>query len=209
MSGTDDSKPQTAYPQTAGLQTVDPARLNARLMRNLLPVSFLSRLFTRTTDPRETVRPLWHRVVALSRDPAHYTRAGVADTVEGRFDMILHVLSLTLLRMENSPALAPLTAALTEEFVTDMDGQLRENGVGDVVVGKHMGKVMGALGGRLGALRQALAAADDSLLTEAVLRNIHWNDAPDGPALAAALRQLAAAMADCSDTELRQGDIPA
>lgn len=172
-------------------------------------MSFLSRLLTRTPDPRETVRPLWHKVVALSRNPAHYAACGVADSVEGRFDMIVHVLSLALLEMETRPTLAPLTAPLTELFVTDMDGQLRESGVGDVVVGKHMGKVMGALGGRLGALRQALAAADDSLLTEAVLRNIHWNDAPDGPALAAALRQLAAAMADCSDTELRQGDIPA
>lgn len=168
-------------------------------------MSFLSRLFARSSDPRETVRPLWHRVVALSRDPAHYAQAGVADTVEGRFDMILHVLSLALLRMEGSPALAPLTAALTEEFVTDMDGQLRESGVGDVVVGKHMGKVMGALGGRLGALRAALASPDQALLAEALERNVHWSDAPDAPALAASLRALASRMAACSDADLLAG----
>lgn len=174
-------------------------------MRNLPALSFLSRLFTRTADPRDTVRPLWHTVVALSRDPTHFGAGGVADTVEGRFDMILHVLSLALLRMETSPALAPLTAALTEQFVADMDGQLRESGVGDVVVGKHMGKVMGALGGRLGALRQALASPNQALLVEALERNMHWGDAPDAAALAASFRALTGRMAACSDADLLAG----
>lgn len=178
-------------------------------MRNPQPLSFFSRLFTRTPDPRDRVRPLWHAVVALSRDPAHYATSGVADSVEGRFDMIMHVLSLALLRMEASPKLAPLTAALTEEFVTDMDGQLRESGVGDVVVGKHMGKVMGALGGRLGALRTALAQADAAALVEALERNVHWNDTPDAPALAAAFTALAGRMAATSDDDLLAGRIAA
>lgn len=168
-------------------------------------MSFLSRLFSRTADPRETVRPLWHKVVALSRSPAHYATRGVADTVEGRFDMIVHVLSLALLRMESSAELGPLTAPLTELFVSDMDGQLRESGVGDVVVGKHMGKLMGALGGRLGALRKALASTNEAELVEALERNVHWNDTPDAPALATALRDLAARMAECSDAELLAG----
>ena len=61
---------------------------------------------------------------------------GVADTVEGRFDMIAPILALVMLRMENSAALAAKTGLLTELFVDDMDGQLRESGVGDLVVGK-------------------------------------------------------------------------
>lgn len=176
-------------------------------MRNPSPVSFLRRLFSRTPDPQDRVRPLWHKVVGLSRDPSLYAQCRVADSVEGRFDMIVHVLSLALLRMETSPALAPLTAALTELFVTDMDGQLRESGVGDVVVGKHMGKLMGALGGRLGALRQALASADDTALVEAVERNVHWSDGHDAPALAAHLRALAARLAASADESLLAGEI--
>jgi cytochrome b pre-mRNA-processing protein 3 len=60
--------------------------------------------------------------------------------------------------------LARRGALLTELFVEDMDGQLRESGVGDVVVGKHIGKLMAVLGGRLGALRAALAAGDAELV---------------------------------------------
>ena len=172
-------------------------------------MSFLTRLFARRfsfrADPRDTVRPLWHTVVSLSRDPAHYSACGVADTVEGRFDMIVHVLSLALLRMETSPDLAPLTAPLTELFVADMDGQLRESGVGDVVVGKHMGKLMGALGGRIGAMRSALASPDQALLIEALERNVHWSDAPDANALAAALRALSVRLAASSDADLLAG----
>jgi cytochrome b pre-mRNA-processing protein 3 len=59
---------------------------------------------------------------------------------------------------------------LTELFVTDMDGQLRESGVGDLVVGKHIGRLMSVLGGRLGAYRAALAGQED--LGAALERNL-------------------------------------
>ena len=36
-------------------------------------MSFLSRLLGTAPDPREEVRPLWHRVIELARDPAYYT----------------------------------------------------------------------------------------------------------------------------------------
>jgi len=52
-----------------------------------------------------------------------------------------------------------------------MDGQLREQGVGDVVVGKHIGKLMGTLGGRLNAYRDAMDAGEDAM-AEAVRRDV-------------------------------------
>ena len=57
---------------------------------------------------------------------------------------------------------------LAELFVEDMDGQLREFGVNDVVVGKRIGKLMSVLGGRLGAYRSALNAGDLDKLTAAI-----------------------------------------
>ncbi|HSG56169.1 MAG TPA: hypothetical protein VLA45_12010, partial [Paracoccaceae bacterium] len=63
-------------------------------------MSVLSRLLGTQSDPRDQVRLLWHRVVELSREPSLYSRHGVADSVDGRFDMIVHVLSLAMLRME-------------------------------------------------------------------------------------------------------------
>ena len=83
--------------------------------------------------------------------------AAVPDTVDGRFDMIAAVLCTVLLRLEREPEGLATTAPLTERFVDDMDGQLRQIGIGDIVVGKHIGKMMSMLGGRLGAYRDGLA----------------------------------------------------
>ncbi|MFT4027427.1 MAG: ubiquinol-cytochrome C chaperone family protein [Novosphingobium sp.] len=155
-------------------------------------MSLFSRLFGKRPDDRAEVRPLWHRVVELSRDPAWYATCGVADSVPGRFDAITLVLCAALLRMERDPALGVQTARLTELFVEDMDGQLRESGVGDLVVGKHIGRLMSVLGGRLGAYREALAGGSDAALAEAIDRNVSLGDGRD-PALAAArFRALAA-----------------
>ncbi len=44
---------------------------------------------------------------------------------------------------------------LTEIFIDDMDATLRQIGIGDYVVGKHVGRMMSALGGRLAAFRAA------------------------------------------------------
>ena len=96
-------------------------------------VSLLARLFSSQPDPRESLRPLWHRVVELSRDPALYRDDGVADTVAGRFDMIAAVLALVMLRLERD-GLAQDNVWLTELFVEGMDAQLRETGVGDLVL---------------------------------------------------------------------------
>ena len=52
-----------------------------------------------------------------------------------------------------------------------MDGQLRQIGVGDVIVGKHIGKMMAMLGGRLGAYRDSLS--DDTAFDGALLRNLY------------------------------------
>jgi len=173
-------------------------------------MSFLARLLGTQRDPREEVRPLWHKVVAISRTPDFYARCGVADTIDGRFDMIVHVLSLTMLRMEQSGDLGLMTARLTELFVEDMDGQLRENGVGDVVVGKHIGRLMSALGGRMAALRKVLgqdfASRDAVAMAEVLERNVHWSENADAPALAVSLLALADQLAACSDAEVLAGD---
>ncbi|OCC22426.1 hypothetical protein MB02_16820 [Croceicoccus estronivorus] len=171
-------------------------------------MSLLSRLFQRTADPREALRPLWHRVVEISREPKWYAQHGVADTVAGRFDMITAALCLVLLRLERDPELKGPPVLLTELFVEDMDGQLRESGVGDVVVGKHIGRLMSVLGGRLGAYRDALAQPGEDALAAAIARNLTLVDGADPVDTARALRQLEQKLAELGDDELIAGRIP-
>lgn len=132
------------------------------------------------------------------------------DTIDGRFDMVAAVLALVLLRLEaeGEPA-REAGARVTELFVDDMDGQLRQIGFGDVVVGKHVGGLMGALGGRLTAFRAALGGK--AALPDAVARNI-YRDAPPAPEpvalVATRLHALADTLAATPLGTLLAGDLP-
>jgi cytochrome b pre-mRNA-processing protein 3 len=170
-------------------------------------VSLFSRLMGRRSDTRASLRPLWHCVVEIAREPQWYAKGGIADTQAGRFDAITLVLVLVLLRMEREEPLVAASARLTELFVEDMDGQMRESGVGDLMVGKHMGVQMSVLGGRLGAYRDALAATDDNALHEAVLRNVSLIKDASPKAIAAEIRVLAAQLAGLSGKALLAGEI--
>lgn len=154
---------------------------------------------------------LYQAVVARGREPHWYEAGGVPDTVNGRFDAIASVLAIVLLRLEAEPAAGEPAARLIECFVDDMDGQLRQIGIGDVVVGKRMGKMMGLLGGRLGAYREALAEGTGSF-EEALLRNLYRAEHPGEVALAHSadeLRKLHAALAAVELDALMAGRLPA
>lgn len=152
----------------------------------------LRQLFRRS-DPRETMTPLYATIVAEARVPGWYL-AGVPDTTDGRFDMVASVLSLVLLRLERDDTdTRQAQALLAETFVDDMDGALRQMGIGDLMVGKHVGRMMGALGGRLSAFKAALAGQGD--LAAAIRRNIFRDEAAPEAAVTAVearLRALAA-----------------
>ncbi len=153
-------------------------------------MSFFSKLFSRGPDPKETIRPLWHRLVGLARDPAWYAECKVADTLEGRFDILSTMIALAMLRFEHDPKTVPASARLTELFVEDMEGQLREAGIGDPTVGKKVGNLVSALGGRTGALREALAQEDNAALAAAMERNITFAEGGSPGCVAEKVRKL-------------------
>ncbi|WP_129793551.1 ubiquinol-cytochrome C chaperone family protein [Sphingosinicella sp. CPCC 101087] len=145
-------------------------------------MSFLQRIFGRT-DPRRAYDPLYRAIVAAAREPGWYREGGVPDTVGGRFDMVAAITALVLLRLESEgDAGREPSVLLTELFVDDMDSSLRQIGIGDYVVGKHVGRMMGALGGRLTALRAARAG--EAGFAAAARRNIYHDSPPSEEALA-------------------------
>jgi cytochrome b pre-mRNA-processing protein 3 len=141
---------------------------------------------------------LYNAVVAAARRPDWYLAGEVPDTMDGRFDMVALILSLVLIRLENESGEAPkqLCADLADRFIADMDGSLRQEGIGDQVVGKHIGRMMAALGGRLGAYRDA--GDDDVALAVALQRNLWRGDPVADDAVAwvvAESRRVAAGLA--------------
>ncbi len=180
----------------------------------LMPL--LDRLFPslrHRADPRAALRPLYAAIVARGRETHWYAQGAVPDTLDGRFDMIAAILCAVLLRLEGEDDARQGSVWLTEIFIEDMDGQLRQIGIGDMIVGKHIGKMMAALGGRLTAYREGLAEGGDpnTALHGALVRNLYRGDAPDAAALdhvAAALRALWAALADTPTQALLAGGLP-
>ena len=170
-------------------------------------MSLLASLFSRKDD-RAPLRPLYAALIARARQPHWYEEGAVPDTIDGRFDMVAAMMSLALIRME-ALGLQNEGARLTEIFVEDMDGQVRQIGFGDLVVGKQIGRMMGALGGRIAAYRAALAG--EAPLDEAVTRNIFRGEAPEPAALAhvsAGLRAFAATLDKLDAASLLAGTLP-
>ena len=169
-------------------------------------MGLIDRLFGRHRG--DEVAALYTAIVARARAPHWYLAGAVPDTVDGRFDMVAAILSFVLLRLETDPDGPVPSARLAERFVDDMDGQLREIGIGDIIVGKHIGKMMSMLGGRLGAYRHGLAGGD---LDAAIVRNIYRGSVPAAPAIDHVRSSLSAfrdSLAETPTETLLAGTLP-
>lgn len=171
-------------------------------------MNLFKRLFVREDD-RASVRPLYAAIAAQARQPHWYVEGEVPDTVDGRFEMVTVILALVLIRLDAIGDAGAIPAALLAEvFVEDMDGQLRQLGMGDVVVGKHIGKMMSALGGRLGAYRTGLAG--EAPMDAALVRNLYGGVTPSPKALThveASARAILDGLSHRSLETLLAGDI--
>ena len=146
-------------------------------------------LFRRSRRP-DTISTLYGMIVAQARLPRFYRDYAVADTVNGRFDMVVLHLTLVLGRMLPDPALKGLGQGLFDRFCQDMDHNLREMGIGDLKVPKEMQRLGEAFYGRQTVYQTALAADDAATLEQAIARNVYGGSPPN----TAAVAQLAAYM---------------
>jgi cytochrome b pre-mRNA-processing protein 3 len=124
-------------------------------------------------SPRaDTIQALYGAIVAQGRKPGFYSDYGVADTPEGRFDMILLHLILFVRRLRREPGpIRDLGQGVFDLFCRDMDHSFREMGIGDLAVPKHMRRVAEAFYGRAAAYDAAIEG-DDEQLAAVVARNI-------------------------------------
>ncbi|MDP6817106.1 MAG: ubiquinol-cytochrome C chaperone family protein [Alphaproteobacteria bacterium] len=160
---------------------------------NMKLLSDLMRHAKRRAGERERALSLYIAAVEQARRPGFYTDCGVADSVDGRFDLIvLHVfLVIRALRRSAEPG-KRLSDLIFKIMMDDMDMNLREMGVGDLRVGKRVKSMARAFYGRAAAYdsafdadRDGAAAAGDGAgdggeegLEAALLRNIYGAEEP-------------------------------
>lgn len=155
-----------------------------------------------------TIAALYGAIVAQARSPAFYLAYGVPDTVAGRLDMIILHIVLVLRRLGDGTEARALGQGLFDRFCTDMDDNLREMGVGDMAVPKHMLRFGEAFFGRRTAYDAALADVDDKALIDALARNIYGispDQATFAPLLARYVRAAERQLAERDMRSLEQG----
>lgn len=132
------------------------------------------RPFRRSAENR-TIAALYGMIVAQARLPAFYADYGVPDTVEGRFDLIVLHLVLVLRRLAAVDQGRRIGQRLFDRFCQDLDDNLREMGIGDLAVPKHMRRFGEAFYGRQAAYLRALDAPAARDFENALARNMLKN----------------------------------
>jgi cytochrome b pre-mRNA-processing protein 3 len=123
------------------------------------------------TPLRGTIEAIYGMIVTQAREPLFYRGLGVADTVNGRFDLLLMHLWLVLRRLKSVGSGTALSQALFDYFCADMDDNLREMGVGDQAVPKRMRAFGEAFYGRTAAYDMALTEGSEAF-AQALCKNV-------------------------------------
>lgn len=144
--------------------------------------------FFRKDPLQPVIAHLYGRVIAAARQPDFYENYGVADTTQGRLELLeLHAM-LTMRRLK---ALPPPADAIGQRFVDavfeQIEHALREIGMGDTTVPKRMKSIAKGFYGRTKSYDAALDAGDDAELAVTLARNVLDSDTP-APLLARYVR---------------------
>src|SRR5258708_2523626 len=124
----------------------------------------LASLFRRNRH-RDVALMLYEAVVERAREPWFFTRLGVPDTFDGRFELTALHGFLVLNRLKaDRPRAAELAQELFDAMFADFDRSLREMGLGDLGVGRQVKTMAKAFYGRIGAYEAGLKAGEAAAL---------------------------------------------
>ena len=145
---------------------------------------------------REASDLAYRRVVEQSRQSVFFTKYGVPDTLDGRFEIIcMHAfLYLHRLKTERPPA-NRLCQEFFDRMFADFDRALREMGVGDLSVGKQVKRMTRAFYGRICAYEEGIAG-NEAALRAALARNLFGTVSDPAPFVYAMAHYVRGAVAE-------------
>ncbi|NNE84752.1 MAG: phage tail protein [Alphaproteobacteria bacterium] len=122
---------------------------------------------------QDVATKLYNDLVSHARNPAFYLSFGVPDSELGRFEMVcLHsYLLFRRLGRTDIPG-KDLAQSVHDLMFADLDRTLREQGIGDMGIGKRVKKLARNLYGRIDAYETGFAGGTDEL-ADALRRNLY------------------------------------
>ncbi len=166
--------------------------------------------FSGHISTREAADIAYRRVVEQARQTAFFDDYRVPDTLDGRFELVCLHAFLYLHRLKpDRPQASFFCQSLFDRMFADFDRSLREMGIGDLSVGKHVKRMARAFYGRILSYEAGLAG-DDSALATALARNVFGTVGPPDCAaddMAAYVRSTVRGLRGQSAAELLAGEI--
>lgn len=107
-------------------------------------------------DMRDITDDLYSCALLNTREPIFYEKHGVPDSFDGRFDLLLVHLFIIIHLLMGRDEYEDLAQSLFDSVFKDMDQTLREMGIGDMGVPKHMKRMMKAFNGRMHSYQWAV-----------------------------------------------------
>jgi cytochrome b pre-mRNA-processing protein 3 len=132
-------------------------------------------LLRKSAARKEFAMRLEGQLAARAREPFFFRALNVPDTVDGRFDMVALHGWLALERLK-AARMEEAAQGLTDVLFVGFDEALREQGTGDMGMGRRMKAFANAFFGRLHAYS---GAKDETALAEALAKNI-WRGKDPG-----------------------------
>jgi cytochrome b pre-mRNA-processing protein 3 len=126
-------------------------------------------LLRKSAARKQHARRLYDGLVVRAREPAFFAEFSVADSLDGRFDLLVLHAWLALKELKGAPA----AQDLTDLIFTGFDEAMREQGAGDMSIGHKLKAMANAFYGRIAAYD---AAKDEQELAAALAKNL-WRGA--------------------------------
>ena len=118
---------------------------------------------------KQDTRLLYDALVRRAREPVFFAAFGVADSMDGRFDVLVFHAWLVLAELKGGA----LAQSLTDTIFTGFDEAMREQGVGDIGIGHKLKAMAKAFYGRMAAYD---GARTEDELAAALAKNL-WRGA--------------------------------
>jgi cytochrome b pre-mRNA-processing protein 3 len=122
----------------------------------------LARLF-RKNSVKLAARSLYDQLSVAARDPKLYGPGRVADTPDGRFELLALHSAVLFARLTKRGEQADETSQeIFDIMFSAMDHALRELGVGDISIGKRIRKLAESFYGRLAVYHEAMKGGTET-----------------------------------------------